>query len=299
MRLSKPKPIAESDAKGEVERVYHEITQVLRVSGINLNFRTWAGYGQFLPVMWDAIRANLETRIFEDAADQIRAKAVRMAAQLGRVDVGSRLSLGESQSYQIKKALDLYHYINPKLLVLTSAVRLALIGQQFSGATQIDFDLIERGVPAHMYPMEMVSDKPDDELVKNTFKDIRRTLSLPSINSDYRTLALWPDYLATGWSGLKPIIQRDEYRQATDELRATAGKLALTLPYAIDISMEKIKEIGENEEVLEKTESFETLLPGLIINIALLEFGWHSPEALSCSPFPAERRQDAREAIGR
>jgi hypothetical protein len=294
MRLSKPKPIAESDAKGEIERVYHEIMQVLRVSGINLNFRTWAGYGQFLPVMWDAIRANLDTRIFEDAADQVRAEAVRMAAQLGRVDVGSRLSLGESQSYQIEKALDLYHYINPKLLVLTSAVRLALVGQQFRGAAQIDFDLIERGVPAHMYPMELVSDKPDDELVKNTFKDIKRTLSLPSINSDYRTLALWPDYLATGWSGLKPIIQRDEYRQATEELRATAGKLALTLPYAIDISMEKIKEIGENEEVLEKTESFEPLLPGLIINIALLELDWHSPEALSRSPFPAERREHGR-----
>jgi hypothetical protein len=58
--------------------------------------------------------------------------------------------------------------------------------------------------------------------------------------------------------------------------------------------MEKVKEIGEDEEVLEKTDSFERLLPGLIINIALLELNWQSAEALSRSPFPAERREYGR-----
>lgn len=38
-----------------------------------------------------------------------------MAGELGKPDARSRLRLGESQSYQIEKALDLYHYINPKL----------------------------------------------------------------------------------------------------------------------------------------------------------------------------------------
>src|SRR5918995_6036833 len=229
MRLVQPKPVGEHEATGEIERVYHEIRQILRVSGVNLNFRTWAGYGKFLPLMWDAIRPNLETRIYENAADRVRADAVRIAGQLGRPYIRSRLPLGESQGYQIQKALDLYHYINPKLLVLTSAVRLALIGEEFRGQMgQSDFELIERGVPARMYPMEMVSDEPDEELVKNIFEDIKRVLSLLSINSDYRTLALWPDYLAAAWSGLKPIVWREEYRTASDELRETARKLALS-----------------------------------------------------------------------
>ncbi|MEX0802553.1 MAG: halocarboxylic acid dehydrogenase DehI family protein [Candidatus Binatia bacterium] len=292
MRIRKPKPVAEYEATGELERVYHEIRQI---QGVNLNFRTWGGYGKFLPVMWDATRANLETRVFENAADQVRAEAVRIAGQLGRLDIKARSPLGESQSYQIQKALALYHYINPKLLVLTSAVRLALIGEELrGGAAQSDVELIERGVPAGMYPMEMVSEKPDDELVKKIFAEIKRTLSLQSINSDYRTLALWPDYLAAAWSGLKPIVQREEYSTVSAELRETARKLALSLPYAIDLSMEKVKEIGEGEEVFEKTESFEKLLPGLIINIALLELDWDSAEALSRSPFPAERREYRR-----
>jgi hypothetical protein len=51
-------------------------------------------------------------------------------------------------------------YINPKLLVLTSAVRLALMGEQITaGSGQADCELIERGIPARMYSMEMVSDE--------------------------------------------------------------------------------------------------------------------------------------------
>ena len=54
--LSKPKQVSEREAEGEIERVYHEIKQTLRVSGINLNFRTWADYEKFLPLMWDSMR---------------------------------------------------------------------------------------------------------------------------------------------------------------------------------------------------------------------------------------------------
>ena len=45
--FGKPKPVKEIEATGEIERVYHEIKQSMRVSGINLNFRTWAGFDKF------------------------------------------------------------------------------------------------------------------------------------------------------------------------------------------------------------------------------------------------------------
>ena len=67
--LGKPKPVAEHEAEGEVERVYHEIKQSLRVTGVNLNFRAWAAYKRFLPAMWDAVRPVAETCAFESGAD--------------------------------------------------------------------------------------------------------------------------------------------------------------------------------------------------------------------------------------
>ncbi len=45
--FGKQKQVTEYEAAGEIERVYHEIRQSLRVTGINLNFRTWAGYEKF------------------------------------------------------------------------------------------------------------------------------------------------------------------------------------------------------------------------------------------------------------
>lgn len=75
--LGKPKPVAEYEVTGEIARVYHEIRQTMRVSGINLNFRTWASFEEFFPVMWDAMRANVETLAFEEAAAEMRKVAVQ------------------------------------------------------------------------------------------------------------------------------------------------------------------------------------------------------------------------------
>src|ERR671911_655899 len=226
--LGKPKQVTERDAEGEIERVYHEIKQTLRVSGVNLNFRTWAGYEKFLPLMWDAMRPVAETRAFEDAADQLRARAVAAAEGVGALGVAERVRLGESQKYQIQAALDLYHYINPKLLVFTSAVKLALERSQTCSVKteEREVELIEHGIPVRMYPMEMISAEPEDERIAKLFEDINQTLSLSSINSDYRTLALWQDYLAASWQQLKPITQRQDYQKASDELRALGLNLA-------------------------------------------------------------------------
>lgn len=299
--FGKSKQVTEHEAEGEIERVYHEIKQTLRVTGINLNFRTWAGYEKFFPAMWDAMRPVAEMRAFENAADRVRAEAVRAAHKLGRLENQSRASLGESQAYQLRAALDLYHYINPKLLVLTSAVKLALDGEQpeHGGKASADVELIERGVPARMYPMEMVSSEPEEERIKKLFEDIKQTLSLSSINSDYRTLALWPDYLAAGWERLKPIVQTDEYTRASDDLRETARKLARTLPFSVPLSRERIEELGEDaDEIVKMTEKFERLLPSLIINMALFALDWKTPETLEQSPFPAAPKDNAHASRG-
>jgi hypothetical protein len=294
LRFSKTKHVDEYEARGDIERVYHEIRQTLRVTGVNLNFRTWARYEKFFPLMWDVIQPNLETRPFENAADSVRAEAVRFAERLGRLDAASSVHLGESQAYQIQAALHLYHYINPKLLVLTSAVRLALNGEhtEQSSIEGVKIEFVERGIPGKMYPMEMVSDDPEDEYVRDLFNDIKQTLSLPSINSDYRTLALWPTYLQAAWKRLKPLVGRSEYMQASNALRERARVLSRSFPYPIRLSREYIEVLGEDaDEIMKTTSTFEQLLPPLMINIALFELDWHTPDELIHSPFPAMPRR--------
>ena len=295
--LSQKKPIAEYEASGEIERVYHEIKQTSRVTGVNLNFRAWAAHGNFLPLMWDAVRPNAETRAFESAADQVRADAARAAEALGPPDARSHVSLGQSQAFQIRAALDLYHYVNPKLLVLTSAVAMALHEEIVGRDESPPLQRVAPGAPATMYSMEMESEDPDDERLQQLYGDIKETLSLSSVNSDYRTLALWPDYLSAAWERLKPVVRSSEYRRLSDQLRENSRRLAGDLPHRLVLRRQAMKDVGVNvDEVTEVTQSFEQLLPGLIINIALLELDWRQGADLANSPFPAVDKQPSRGA---
>lgn len=285
--LGKPTPIAEWAAEGRMEQTYHEIRQTLRVTGVNLNFRTWATFGEFLPEMWEAFRANAGTRGFDEAANRLRAEAASAASGFGPPAIRKQVTLGESQAYQIGAALDLYHHVNPKLLLLTAAVRCILDGETIVG-TGTGTERLLGGAPLRMAPMEMESDDPDDQQVKKIFDDIKETLQLPSINSDYRTLALWPDYLAAAWNRLKPLTQQPGYRSAADALRETARSLARQLPHRFTLDRARLEKDGVDvSEVAATTARFEQLLPGLILNIAWLEHDWRETEALTRPPFPA------------
>ncbi len=147
---------------------------------------------------------------------------------------------------------------------------------------------VERGVPEGMYSMEMVEDHPTEARVRRIFTDIERTLSLTSINSDYRTLALWPDYLEAAWKRLKPRVGTAGYQAAAGALRDRSLAMARELPRRVVLSPGAIEALGEDmQKVRETTERFERLLPGLIVNIALLALDWEPAERLAVSPFPA------------
>ena len=291
--FGKSSAVAEHEAEGEIERVYHEIGQTLRVTGVNLVFRKWAAQQGLLPVIWDAVRPNVETRAFEQGADELRAEAANAVDALGRLSAASEAALGQSQTYQVRSALELYHYINPKLLLLVAMVRRALDGKTSSGAetSKSMVERIERGVPTRMYAMEMEDAEPDDKRLQELFGDIQQTLSLESINSDYRTLALWLHYLDAVWIKLKPIVVRSEYDQAKASLRNLADNLAAGLPFSVSMERDRIEQADADfEQAVESAASFDRLLPGLILNVALCLQDWRTAEELARSPFPARLR---------
>lgn len=93
MLKRKRSPIAEHEARGHTARIYHEICQTLRVSGVNLNFRRWATFPEFFPVMWAGMQPLAASDAFESAADGLRARAVDLAFTLPPLQV--RAALGE------------------------------------------------------------------------------------------------------------------------------------------------------------------------------------------------------------
>lgn len=288
----KSKPVAEYEASDEIDEIYHDIRQTLRVTGVNLIFCSLAGHPNALPTIWQALSPVVSTRAFEEASDELREKAVKHAASLGGLEVRDAVRLGPSQSYQIQQALMLYHYINPKLLLMVSALRQALEDRSSHADRSVSGRSVEsvpRGEPLGMYPMEMVADEPDDERVAAVFKAIMEHYALSSINSDYRTLALWPDYLAAAWEGLKEKSVSSAYSQAVRDLEAEARTQALILPLPVGLSRADLDaRVTDAAEVQEKIVDFERLLPPLILNVALMALDWQPMDRLVHSPFPIE-----------
>ncbi len=288
--MARPKQVSEREAHGDVERVLYEMRQALRVTGLDVTVRTWAGFERFLVGLWEAMGPNAETRAFESAADEVRAQAVDAAERLGPLGAWGAVSLGESQRYQLRGALELYHYLDPKMLVFTSAVKLALqdspVGTpQPAGSAE----RIERGAPARMMAMEWVSERPDDARLRALFKDILATVGPPSLPGEFRGLALWPEYLEAAWERLKPRMKGEEWAHACDALLATSRRLARGLPYEVALSRERVEVLNEDAEVIQRvTEQCEWRLPVLVLGMATLVCDVGDLERRR--PFPAEAR---------
>lgn len=287
------RPVEEHEARGDTARVYHEVRQTFRTTGVNLVFRRWATRPAFLSMLWDEFAVNAETWSFEEAADHVRSESVQVARALGQLDVLRGVRLGDSQRFQLGAALDLYHYVNPKLLVMVSAVRLALDGETIGGnpGEHVHAELIERGIPPRMAPMEMVAERPSERRIARLFDDIRESLGVTDIPSDYRTLALWPDYLEAAWRGLRTNVHTRRYRRAAEELRETARFFARALPLPLRLSKRRVEALGEDAEAIAREAAdFEALLPSLILSISMLGLDFHAAEELERSPFPPALR---------
>lgn len=268
----------------ETEQIFHEIRQTLRGSGIDPVFRAWAADDEFLRLLWPQLKHNAQARSFEDAAESLRRTASLCAQEMGRM--GTDLAhLGESQVYQIRQALKLYSYLAPKILILATATRLALEGKSVGETPPSLQEWMLLGVPAEMYPMELVSDPPTDPRLRKAFKDIQKTLRLERISYPYRTLALWPEYLLPSWNNLKPLIGNEMYARFAKTLQADAERAAEALPFPIQLPL--------HSKMLARTQRHERHLPALVLNLELLRLDIESVRELASPPFPAEFEEAA------
>ncbi|MEW6161173.1 MAG: hypothetical protein AB1813_27400, partial [Verrucomicrobiota bacterium] len=148
-----------------------------------------------------------------------------------------------------------------------------------------------RGAPPRMAAMEMITEAMEDKRVRILFRDIQNTLDIEELHSDYRTLALWPDYLERAWERFKPICQSAAFASAACALRERARLWTARLSPAIILpGFDSDETRDELEKLLETTRRFEEALPALILNMALFQLDWKTPDRLMQSPFPAATR---------
>jgi hypothetical protein len=271
-------PGAPAPASKESKRVAYEIKQSVGIKGFVLNLAGSSALATGLPACWDAIRPCLETPELEDATAQILSEASRLAEDLGETNHRLSLRLSHDEASQLQVGLDFYRFLLPKMLVLTSALRLAC-----------DQEMIKRGMVAASQPAPKAVVKDG---LHDLFPTIKGILSLPPMDGSVSLPRAWSKYLAGASAQLKPLVQGENYHRASNELHRISRHRAPEFQERISAV-----ELEDLESITQHVARFECLLPSLIISITMLELYFRPADSLLlASPLPLSKRPPASRA---
>ena len=286
--MAKLEPVSEQEAQGAVRDIFESVKSTLRVSVVPLMFRAWARRPEFLEAVWRQLEPVLRTRAFETAADRIRERAVDLVDDLAKLadhlPVMRAAGLSDREIEQVRDTIAVFHYVNPKLLLIAEAVRVAIAEpaapsrEAAQPTPQAD---MPSGIPAGMVRPAVVDFEAGagSEQIRTILEEMQTLLDLAVPNTDYVALAHYPIYLEMAWRELKPMVQKRSFEAAEAELRRMAADAVRALPGRGAIDRRLAADMDE------AVRYFARILPGLILNVALLARNLYGPEIARRSPF--------------
>lgn len=264
--------VREADASGRTLEIYREIKEVLGVPHVNLIFQAFGAYPRFLDLMWKALRPAAETRQFFQHADRLRAEAYTRTHNYFLIpDLCSsirEIQFSNGAQHELTDVVELFHYNNP-LLLLIAALQLQAFedgpAHRQSAATGAEHPVIAEN------PVQITEESAPPP-TRKIYEDIKRTLGVSYVNTDYQALARWPDFLNLYWNAFKPVASSPLYGESRHALRESSSALASDLPNAPQLGVEHMQDAGLKDEEISAainiTEEFLENLSGLVLNVA-------------------------------
>jgi hypothetical protein len=281
--------VDETQADRQTIEVYELITRKMRVGRVPLPFKALAAERALFPC-WQAIRPAIRVRAFEEAADDLRVRAARIAVELGCPLIETQLEWAGydlDEIDEIRGMVDVFHYLDPKLLLAAVVLARALkdgVGGVKRGARAEQ--RIPRGVPPDMDHIELVPEDANGALGKS-FRSIRTNLGLNIVPDDFRALGRWPKYLELAWGDARNREAEPGARSALKELLQQADDAAAQLPVRVQIGEATLQAAGADPaRVAALVERFRKAMPGLVLEMALFKVQLDGGEQARESPFP-------------
>jgi len=267
-------PVPEYAADTELADIYERTKRGLGVPWMGVVAMAFAHYRNFYDCLWQAMEPTVGTQAFADACKELRIVAEQEAASLGPAAIRPKLrTLGydDREIEEIKLCNEVFSSGNMPYVLMASLARLLLEGHAWdgNGSTQ-----------AHHAPSTtavkpvLIEPHHADPVIAALYADIRQTLGLPFVNTDYRAFARWPSYFDPAWTDLRSIVLSGKYEQAVRHVHEAAVSLACGLPNISKITPQQLISCAERDcrpsEVLSVVRLFQWLLPGLAVNVAVL-----------------------------
>jgi hypothetical protein len=227
--LGKFPQVDHHQASGDLAKVYEDIHDTLRLPWVAFAIRVMSQFPNFIPEAWAALKPQISTRYAEDGADLVRLNSI-VPGPIVPNPAPKLKSLGWSDARiaELKTALDLLNYGNPKYLILITALNEAWHGRDAGGrrATPLkgrDAELIPRGLPNGVEKFNLIDLDAAPERTQLILRDIRDAFLHHGPASDYRVLGAWPDYLEIAYKdSLAPVALTAEYEETARRIRKIA-----------------------------------------------------------------------------
>ncbi len=268
------RPVPEHAAGGRLAEVYARTKAGLNVPWMGVVAMAFAHYPRFYDCLWSAFEPVAGSAGFAASCRALREAAEREAGALGPAPLLPLLAETRYDAREIdgiRACNEVFSAGNMPYILMATLARLLLEGRDWPAGG-------EPGPPAARDPAParpvLIEPHHADPTVAALYADIRGTLGLPFVNTDYRAFARWPSYFLAAWDGLKRAIGGPGYEAAVTRVHDAAVDLALALPNPGGLTPGALREAARADapegEVREVVRLFQWLLPGLAVNVAFL-----------------------------
>ena len=157
------------------------------------------------------------------------------------------------------------------VLIIVNAVKIALAGEPVGGVgvphppQAVEKDKLVRDFRGVTVPLAEEKEAP--LRVRTIYEEIQRAAGLPVLNTDYRAMGAYPDWLEVFWNDCKPLMRDKRRSDLCAQIARQGVEAARQLPYPLNIRGEAFP------DMVEVNDAFHALLPGLIANVAIARKG--------------------------
>ena len=270
-------PLPEYAVGGQRAIWYAEMKADLQVPWMGVVTMAFAHYPTFFEVLWRGLRPLVTSRAFVDEARALRDIVETGVGGWSPPSIHTRLSAmgyGERELREISDVNVVFSHGNHLYALIATAARLLLEEVELNG-----IDISGPGAGRHCPPVDvpfvLMEMHHADAPTRALFEDVKSTLGLPIVNTDYRAFARWPSYWAAAWADLREVVGTDAHetlcRQYHDRMCASL-RTRLPNPGRLMSSdlIAAARSDTDLDEILAVVRLFQWLLPGLAVNVAYL-----------------------------
>ncbi len=267
-------PVPEYAATGPLAEVYARTKAGLGVPWMGVVAMAFAHYPTFYRTLWAALDPLVGHARFGDACTAVQRAAEAQAANLGATKIEASLTslgYGAREADDIRACIEIFAAGNMPYILMATVARRLLEGHRWDVGGDPGAPCM---APAAPKPPLMEPHHASAE-TRAHFGDIKSTLGLPFVNTDYRALARWPSYLEIAWLDLRTRVTSPGYAASVHSVHDLADALCCALPNPARVTPDQLADAarrdGPVEDILNTVRLFQWLLPGLAVNVAVLQ----------------------------